>query len=627
MNLTRAFVGSLLFIGLVACGGGSEGGGNTRPPPTVTPPPEPEPQPIVPQAPTIPTVQYGERPVLYVLVDFNDWQTELDDETHFERMYYDNYGVFDYYRRLFKGRVQITAAAETYGTPNDGIIRVRTDQNHPNDPIDKESMVDVLISLSENIDEYVDATSFDADGNGYLTPDELSIAFVVAGKSPCKRGCLQNDLPDVRGFAILRGTDAESGDVIILDGVVAPHFGVQPERGLLGVGGYVDSFAITTLIHEVGHFVFGVSDHYGEYEDQDDSVSYLNDWCLFSGGAQRRPSDGALGPQIMGGYTRLETNLIKAQKVNESAVIGLDSAATSTIDDARIDSSLARIWLDPYEVRESLVFEYRDNKGYDSFLGGSGALITRTHSLANSGNSAPEDYRRAKLLSGGSGYDGSVGIGQTAELTARTDTPGYTEDPVYAARTASLQYDGVSNDRAFFNTSIDEYGPPRGHLRYDNSPGDETNVHTRTGRFGYEATTKAYAGTIYVNTTDFDTVDGMEVPVQGDSTITIEIYADILDDGTPFDLLSSETFSVEGDGWQRVFFENPLEFEPGSSRFIVVGIENNTPEQSQFILPVSKVTDRDTYEVQSYISNDGLKFSDFNDGRFRKVLLMSKQQS
>ena len=627
MNLARAFLGSLLFVGLVACGGGSGGGGNAPPPPTVTPPPEPEPQPIAPQAPTIPTVQYGDRPVLYVLVDFNDWQTELDDETHFERMYYDNYGVFDYYRRLFKGRVQITAAAETYGTPNDGIIRVRADQNHPNDSTDRKAMTDVLISLSENIDEYVDATRFDTDGNGYLTPDELSIAFVVAGKSKCKRGCLQNDLPDVRGFAVSRSSDSESGDAIILDGVVAPNFGVQPERGLLGVGGYEDSFAITTLIHEVGHFVFGVSDHYGEYEGQDDFVSYLNDWCLFSGGPQRRPGDRSLGPQIMGGYTRLETNLIRAQKVNESGTIGLDSAATSNIDDSRIDSSLARVWLDPYEVRESLVFEYRDNKGYDSFLGGSGALVTRAQSLANSVASAPAGYRRAELVSGGSGYDGAIGIGQTAEITARTDTPGYTEDPVYAARTASLQYDGVSNDRAFFNTSIDEYGPPRGHLRYDNVLGDETNFHTRTGQYGYEGRTKAYAGTIYVNTTEFDTIDGMEVPVRGDSTITIEIYASILDDGTPFDLISSEIFTVEGDGWQRIFFENPLEFEPGSSRFIVVGIENNTPEQSQYVLPVSKFTDRGTYEVRSYASTDGLRFSAVNDFRFRKVLLMSKQQS
>jgi len=531
--------------------------------------------------------------------------------------------AWDYYRRLFKGRVELTAPPESYGTPNDGIIRVTAAVNHPNEPGANDQMQDVLFSTASQIEEHIDAGTFDKDGNGFLSPDELTVAFVIAGRSRCTGSCLDSDVPMVRGYARTLSLLADDEDLLILDGIKVPNYAVQPERGILSASGYKDTFAIATLIHELGHAVFGVSDHYGEYDNSDEFTEYLGDWCLLSDTGLRRPSDNQIGPQYFSGYTKLETNLIKAQAIEDSQVIGLDSAAEASLDDDGTDSSIARVWLDPYQVRESLVFEYRDNQGYDSFLSGEGAIVTRTQSLAANNKTAPPSYRRASLVSGGSGYDGAIGTGQVGEFIAQSDTPGYTDDPIFAPRTVTLRYDGVSNDRAFFDISVDEFGPPRGHLRYDEGAGDEMNIHSNEAFYGFTDEIKAYAGTLFVNTTQFDTIDGVELLVRDASSVTIEIYAGILDDDTPYDLLSTESFEFSTGGWHRAFFDNPVDFPPDEARFIVVGIE--TPSVTTFVLPYVLHNDRAKYEVQTFSSADGLRFRSADNRVYRQILLLSKQ--
>ena len=119
-------------------------------------------------------------------------------------------------------------------------------------------------------------------------------------------------------------------------------------------------------------------------------------------------------------------------------------------------------------------------------------------------------------------------------------------------------------------------------------------------------------------------IDGMEIRVRDKSTVKIEVYAGILDDGTPYDLLSNQSFSLSNAGWNRVFFSNPLRFPQAQSRFVTVEIE--TPSVDQFVYPTSYNSGRTMHKVQTYVSSDGMSYQLRRDRRIAHLLLMSSQE-
>jgi hypothetical protein len=293
------------------------------------------------------------------------------------------------------------------------------------------------------------------------------------------------------------------------------------------------------------------------------------------------------------------------------------------VNDAREDTGIARIWLDPYKLRESLVLEYRDSAGYDSFLPSEGAILTRVQSLADGGSSQPASYRRAALVEG-AGERGALSIGNGGTVAQKVSTPGMAERPGDTSPSVYLYYKGVSGDTAGYDVQIEDFGPRRGHLRYDEVPSDEINGHSYLRYYGYDGQSSAYGGTIFVNDTEFNMIDGMEIRVRDKSTVKIEVYAGILDDGTPYDLLSNQSFSLSNAGWNRVFFSNPVRFPQDQSRFVAVEIE--TPSIDQFVYPRSYNSGRTAHEVQTYASSDGISYLLRSDSRIAHLLLMSSQE-
>lgn len=562
-------------------------------------------------APTIARAEFGERPVLYVLVDFLDYQVELSDQQHLDRMFYENFSVADYYSRLFKNRIQIVAAPESYQNEGDGLVRVTVDENHPDDIEASDTLFQMLVSTAAQLEDFLDAAALDVDDNGVLTSDELTIAFVVAGQDWCRDSCSHN-LPQVRGFTRFSFGDANGG--LVMDGIQVPNIAIQPERGEFN-----DQTALSVLVHELGHAVFGVSDHYGETA-AGEFVNYLGPWCQFSQSRLLRASDGVSGPQYMSGYAKLETNLVRALDVSgQDSEISVDSASTSEITDDRLDSSLARVWLDPYGVRESVLLEYRDTQGYDSFLANSGAIITRTQSLAVGSNVASE-YRRAVLV-GGQGSNGAQSDGEVQVLDAQDDTFGYAPNPTYAPSSLTLTYRGTDDGKAQFDSQLDQYSPPSGHLRYDLYSGDEDNYFVRQFYAGYaDWQDPVFAGTVYSNSTDFDVIDGLEVHTRGDAVVTLSFYKDVLEDGTPFDLISEESFTVEGKGWHRLYLQFPVEFRPNDRLFVVSGISDYGEEY-----PLSMVKHANEIPNNAtFMSSSGLTFFRTDDRLWRKILLLSR---
>lgn len=125
----------------------------------------------------------GPQNVLVLLVSFTDIAIQNTDAT-WSNQFFGNTGdtVKNFFKENSGNSFYFTPAAETYGTANDGIIRVTLNYAHPNtgastgDP-NRLIVKNALIAA----DPYINYASFDTNGNGYLETNELHIVTIVAG--------------------------------------------------------------------------------------------------------------------------------------------------------------------------------------------------------------------------------------------------------------------------------------------------------------------------------------------------------------------------------------------------------------------------------------------------------------
>lgn len=138
----------------------------------------------------------GPEPLLVILVSFTDIGIEEPDSYWSGKMFndYSKYptktntdsSVDDYYKENSDGKFYFTPAAESYGTKNDGVIRVSLPFAHPlyraNDDseFDQDSW-DVATAALQAANPYINFARYDTDHNGDITPNELHIEMILAG--------------------------------------------------------------------------------------------------------------------------------------------------------------------------------------------------------------------------------------------------------------------------------------------------------------------------------------------------------------------------------------------------------------------------------------------------------------
>ena len=145
--------------------------------------------------------------------------------------------VGDYFRRLSFNDLFLFPAAETQGTPYDGVVQVTVPGTKAEFfTLSERARNRRLLQLA---DPFVDFESFDSNGNGNVTDVELIVnAYEAAPETPMWKGC-----------GIARGVDSLS-----LDGV---------GLGSLNVAMNNTATNLITIIHENGHVALGFKDLYG----------------------------------------------------------------------------------------------------------------------------------------------------------------------------------------------------------------------------------------------------------------------------------------------------------------------------------------------------------------------------
>lgn len=124
-------------------------------------------------------------PLLVIVVSYSNQATRSEESYWGNSLFGDNGNTMKNYFKLMSGsKFWFTPAEETYGTKNNGVVYVKLDENHPNTSGSNSTNIGTTKSNAlEAASKYVDFSKFDTNGDKVLSWQELSIVYVIAGRS------------------------------------------------------------------------------------------------------------------------------------------------------------------------------------------------------------------------------------------------------------------------------------------------------------------------------------------------------------------------------------------------------------------------------------------------------------
>ena len=204
-------------------------------------------------------------PMLVVLINYNNIEINSSDTVWHNKLFGgEEHQLNHYYAQASNNNFQFIEVVENSNIANDGIISVHLDKNHPNMDIDSSNFEsktygDFKVAL-ELLDNFLDFSNYDNDANGYITPDELIVTFIIAGYEDAYEGrhvtygmwghqsCLQM----TTGVPILDGVSLLSCDNKGNFAIFGERHDVEnPHDATIGI-----------IAHELGHSTFNLPDLY-----------------------------------------------------------------------------------------------------------------------------------------------------------------------------------------------------------------------------------------------------------------------------------------------------------------------------------------------------------------------------
>ncbi len=306
---------------------------------------------------TIEAAPYGtfNGTILFILAEFTDITG-----TYLEASFalFINNNINNYFNTASYGKVILSPANETSGTPNNGVVDwVNLGYAQPNtgstiDTRNQQIAKDAILAA----DLYVNFAAYDTNTDGYVDADELAIVVIVAGYEAAYSASYS---PSVWGHRWL----CNSVGAPTVDGVIVCDWNS-------GAGGYVQfgeihqstssnahQATMGIMVHELGHLIFGLPDLY----DTDTSSFGIGIFGVMAGGSWGQSSSDTYAgetPVLPCAWT----------KYNRGWVTGSTGSGTTSIIAA--GSTLATSSDTVYKLPTSLSNEYflvenRQPLGYD----------------------------------------------------------------------------------------------------------------------------------------------------------------------------------------------------------------------------------------------------------------------
>jgi M6 family metalloprotease-like protein len=325
----------------------------------------------------------GDQPVLVILAEFNDRTAQTQAAAWRGRFFGETNSVRNYWSEASYGALNLTAATESSGTANDGVVGwVQLNRAHPrNDPAaNRQTARDAILAA----DPFVNYASYDANGNGKISASELHVVVIPAGYELAICGTASQ--PGVWGhqWSTYDYTPTVDGKQV---GGANAHDGSYTMFGETHCDSSGGTWQATLgiMAHEIGHDI-DLPDLYSSTGGTDG----VGAWSVMAGGtwlnlAGQRPGETPSHPDAWSKYYQGWTN---PQKLSGTHL--LDTAATS--------SEVMRLGDNPNGVDwtfnvasgtgEYFLVENRQKTGYDAALPGCGLVIWHIDETRTSENTA-----------------------------------------------------------------------------------------------------------------------------------------------------------------------------------------------------------------------------------------------
>lgn len=277
----------------------------------------------------------GTKKLLVLLIEFTNVNIAYSDNDWSSRFFSTNQkSVRDYYNEVSNGKVQLTPASESYGTQNDGVVKVKLDYAHPD--YSGIAFSTVVTDALAKADPNVNFASLDTNNDQVIdSKDGFYIVTVLAGNEQASGG----PVPNVWAF---QGYASNTNH----DGVtVSGMFTMQGEKQ------YGHMATIGMIVHELGHS-FGLPDLYGA-NNHVDRLSIMGNaaWTSLPG------EDPGATPVHMDAWSKVKLGFVTPTVVNATNNFTLNAIPNNY--------NVLKI---PLKDNTYFLVENRQKVGYDASL-------------------------------------------------------------------------------------------------------------------------------------------------------------------------------------------------------------------------------------------------------------------
>ena len=306
-------------------------------------------------------------PLLIFALSFPDSEMYMDAAQCYEYIYGDGYygfgSVDDYYMESSKGMLTFVPADETWGTKNDGIVDMYMDTNHPHFNFERDEDeyysegFEFYSRVLKAADEFVDYAAYDADGDGYVVPQELTIMFLFAGYE------IYNDYEfDYTDTTYSCSLTYEG--YLKVDGVKFDECIYTAEKDPYNTGNNQIA-GVGIICHELGHAI-DLPDLY----DTDYSSEGLAFHCLMAAGSQNAGWNDPYNtlPAPLTAWERIYLGLEEPEQIIQSGIYTVNSRSTDEYNILKVSNERG------YYLIENVDFD-GFGKGLRSFLRSPGVAI------------------------------------------------------------------------------------------------------------------------------------------------------------------------------------------------------------------------------------------------------------
>ena len=287
-------------------------------------------------------------PLLVVRMEWNDITFTSNEATWATKIFGTSDTQLNHYMaEISGGRFQFTAAAETNGTSNNGVVTTTINKNHPNYG-QTDNKADQRAALTA-LDSSINFAAFDTDSNGYIGYGELQIIFLNAGG--------ESATSTSPGIWAHKWCDTSPPT---LDSVVVFHCSHGTYSRFGERHGSHDA-TIGIIAHELGHAAFILPDLYDYTPSPTNDSEGIGNFGIMGGGtwAYRSGQYAGDSPSHMVGWSKIASGFI------DPITISSDGGYTTNQSTAAFHSV--------YKIAtgtsgEYFLLENRDNVGYDRGL-------------------------------------------------------------------------------------------------------------------------------------------------------------------------------------------------------------------------------------------------------------------